>query len=235
MSAVGSSSRGRLRPPIRAATRIASRSRVFSPAKDVGLADPAAIERRDDAGRHVLDVDGRDPDVRQGHVAKAAVVGATDLLPGPRVVARTVRDAGHDDDDRGARIDALADRAMGEVLRLVVVVQEALGQVAPVALVDDPALRVPGDVDGRDVDEPLQAGGGDRVEDPVGHPDVGIEHGRAHRGRDADAVHPRDVDGGVGAAHRIDDRRGPRQVARPHLDPEVRQRRSPDRDRGRWP
>ena len=130
---------------------------------------------------------------------------------------------------------ALADRAMGEVLRLVVVVQEALGQVAPVALVDDPALRVPDDVDGRDVDEAVQTRGRDRVEDPVGHPDVGIEHGRTHRGRDADAVHPRDVDRGVGAAHRVDDGCGPRQVAGPHLHPEVAPAASPDPDRGPRP
>ena len=67
---------------------------------------------------------------------------AADLLADRRVVARPVRDAGHDDDRRQPRVDPLADGAMGEVLRLVVVAQEALGQVAPVALVEDPALGV---------------------------------------------------------------------------------------------
>ena len=63
-----------------------------------------------------------------------------ELLADPRVVARPVRDAGIDDDRREPGVDPLADGSMGEVLRLVVVAEEAVGEVAPVALVEDPAL-----------------------------------------------------------------------------------------------
>ena len=58
-------------------------------AEEVRLADPAAVERRDDAGRDVVDVDRRDPEVAERDVAEGAVVGALQLLadrewsPGP--------------------------------------------------------------------------------------------------------------------------------------------------------
>ena len=48
--------------------------------KDVGLADTAPIERSDDAGRHVLDIHGRDPKVTEGCVGEGPIVGSAQLL-----------------------------------------------------------------------------------------------------------------------------------------------------------
>ena len=60
-------------------------------AEEVRLADPAAIERRDDAGRHVIDINGRDPEVDEREVAQGAVVGALQLLADLRVIVRAIR------------------------------------------------------------------------------------------------------------------------------------------------
>ena len=82
-------------------------------------------------------------------------------------------------------------RDVGEVLRLVVVADEALGEVAAVRLVGDPAVRVAEDVDGRDVDDPRDAGRDRRIEDALRGADVGLVHRRPLGGRDADPVRTR--------------------------------------------
>ena len=57
-----------------------------------------------------------------------------------------------------ASIRCLGD-LVGPVLGLVVQADEALGEVPPIRLVDEPAMRVAEHVDRRDVDDPRDAGG----------------------------------------------------------------------------
>ena len=107
---------------------------------------------------------------------------------------------------------------MGEELGLVVVAEEALREVAAVTLVDDPAVRVAGDVDRRDVDHPVEPRGREGIEHTMGRADVRVVHLGPFAGRDADAVHTRDVDGGLGAAHRVDDGGRSGEIALPEID-----------------
>ena len=72
--------------------------------QDVRLADAAAVERRDDARRDVLDVDGRDARCprtpRSGACRRRRPRAAA---PMPEWSPRAVGHAGHDDDDRAPR------------------------------------------------------------------------------------------------------------------------------------
>ena len=54
---------------------------------DVRLADPAAVERRDDPGRDVIDVGRRDPRLPEADVRRGAVVRGLELRPDPRMIA----------------------------------------------------------------------------------------------------------------------------------------------------
>ena len=92
-------------------------------------------------------------------------------------------------------------RDVGEVLRLVVVADEALGEVAVVRLVGDPTVGVAEDVDGRDVDDARDARRDRRIEDALGGADVGLVHRRPLGRRDADPVGTGDVDDTVRAGH----------------------------------
>jgi hypothetical protein len=151
------------------------------------------------------------------------------LLADHRMVARAVRRPGHGDHDLGTAGDPLLDGAMGEELRLVVEAEEPVGQVAPVAFVDDAPVRVAERVDRRDVDDAFETRRRRGVEDPMDESDVGVEHGRSLVGRDPDAVVAGQVDRGLRATHRIDDGRRAAEVALAELDAEGLEGRRPRR------
>ena len=71
--------------PGRELDRLAQRRR--GPGQDVRLADDAAVERGDDPGRQVVDVDEAEPDVVDRPIAEPTVVGEPQLLADRRVVA----------------------------------------------------------------------------------------------------------------------------------------------------
>ena len=112
---------------------------------------------------------------------------------------------------------------MGQELRLVVVAEEALGEVAAVPLVDDPTMGVARDVDRRGCDQPVEPGGRKRLEHTMGGADIRVVHRRPLAGRDADPIHAGQMDGGVGATHGVHDRCGPGQVTPPDIDTKVGQ------------
>ena len=119
----------------------------------------------------------------------------------PGVVVGAVDRPGLDDDDGRPGLDPRLRRDVGEVLRLVVVAEEAFGEVAVVRLVGHPPVGVAEDVDGRDVDDARDAGRDRRIEDALGGVDVGLVHRRPLGRRDADPVRAGDVDDAVGAGH----------------------------------
>ena len=131
--AVGIVSRGGLRPARRAATRIASPSRVFSrsgctPRRSVRDRVPRRCRLRcRRRGR-------RDTGVAEGDEPGRAVVGGLQLGADARMVVGAVDRPGHGR-SRSAppAVDPRLRRHVGQVLGLVVVAQEALGQVAAVA------------------------------------------------------------------------------------------------------
>ena len=207
------------------------------PGQDVGLAEPSAIEGGDDAAGDVVDVGGRDAGAREGDVAGRAVVGRLELGAEPGMVVGAVDRPGLDDDDGRPCLDPRLRGDVGEVLRLVVVAEEALGEVAPVRLVGDPTVGVAEDVDGRDVDDARDAGRDGRIEDALGGVDVGLVHRRPLGGRDADPVRAGDVDDAVRAGHDLAQLRFGAEVAadEPRTDVRAgtRPRRSPGRGRSR--
>ena len=71
-------------------------------ADDVRLADPATIERRDDAGGRVVDVGHLQGDLGQGDVSERAAIGVAQDLADLGVVAGTVDLPGLGDDERAA-------------------------------------------------------------------------------------------------------------------------------------
>ena len=132
------------------------------------------------------------------------------------VVARAVDLARQDGDDRRAGARALQDDLVRPELRLVVPAHEAVADVPAVRLVDDLALRVAEDPDGRDVDDPGRLRGLGGVEEARRRPDVRVPHRAALLARDADPIAARRVDRRVDVAHRLGDRVDVREVVLEH-------------------
>ena len=129
------------------------------------------------------------------------------------MVTQSIDRPGLDDDDRGTGPDPCLGPHMCGVLRLVVVAQEAIVEIAPVRLIGDAAVRVAEDIDGRDMDDARDLPGDGGVEDALRDRHVRLVHGRPRRDRDADAVRARDMDDRVGAGHRVSDPAVRAQVA----------------------
>jgi hypothetical protein len=148
-------------------------------------------------------------------------VGIAQLSADGRPVVRAVGDARHHDDNRGTGVAQLARSDVGQVLGLVVVAEKTLRDVAAIALVDDPAVRVAEDVDRRGMDDPGNLGFDGGLEDAVGRTNVRVVHRRAFAFRDADPVVAGEVDDPVGPAHAADERLGRAEVAGPQLAAEL--------------
>ncbi len=191
---------------------------MFWPPQEVRLADPTAVQRGDDPCGDVLHEDGCDAQLGERDVGQRPVVRRLDLLADGGVVAGPIDLAGLGDHDPAAGADPLERRPMREVLGLVVVAEEPLGEVASVALVDDPTVGIARHVDRRYDDDPVETGGREGIEHAQRRPDVGVVHGRSLARIDADPVHAGEMDRGVAPAHRVDDRGRPRQIALPEVD-----------------
>ena len=185
---------------------------------DVRLADPAAVEGRDDPRRGVVDMRHLEPDLAQRDVAKSASIHLAQDLSDQGVITGSVDLAWLGDDHRGPGRDGRLGDLVGAELRLVVCREEALGRVAAIGFIHLAAMGVAEDPDGRDIRDAGRTGGCRGGQDALGRPHVRLPHGRPLRSLDPDLVGARPVDQAIGAGQLLRERGGVGEVACDELD-----------------
>jgi hypothetical protein len=195
----------------------------------VRLSDPAMIENEHEALDHVVHMHGGEPDLTQRHVPQLSSLGEAQLLAELRLVARPVHRPRLSDDNRRPAFNPFDRHLVSGVLRLVVHRDEAVIERPLVGLVDDAALGVPEDVDGRDVDDSPHPGRSGSVEHTLRPADVHVPHPQCLGRRDPDPVLRGQVNRRVAALETSTDRLFVRKVALDELAAELPERSGPGR------
>jgi hypothetical protein len=135
------------------------------------------------------------------HVAELPGHCRPDLVTELRRVARAVDTARHGNHDRRARgARSLATSCARYFVSSYT--ERKPEEIADVRLVDDRAVGVPEDVDGRDVDDPRHGGVNGGVDHALGAGDVRIAHSRGLDGSDSHLVHGGCVDDEIASVER---------------------------------